>query len=262
MSQDNPLVSVVTTCRNAQRTIERTLQSVLTQSYPHLEYWVIDAVSQDNTRNILDKYMPRFEGRMRFVSEPDRGIYDGFNKGVSRCSGTLIGILNSDDWYEPDTVANIVASYLQHPQAVVFYGIARMWDEAGERELRLLRRHHATLPQGMTGHPGVFISRAAYQECRGYSLDFQIASDYDLLARLYARGCCFAPVDKILVNTRVGGASDKRQLVGDLESAAIRRQYGFISRSRHARLIALAWARHLRRESIKGFMFGRQGRPR
>jgi glycosyltransferase involved in cell wall biosynthesis len=242
-----PLVSIVTTCFNADQTIERTFQSVLDQTYANYEYWVIDAASKDDTGEIVKRFLPLFGGRMKYQSEPDRGIYDGFNKGVSRCSGELIGILNADDWFEPDTVERVVDAYQNHPEGGLFYGISRSRSEGGTQELGLHRRHHSQLSQKMTGHPGVFITKRAYQKYGLYSLNYRVAADYDLMLRLQQGGVPFVGIDRILVNSCIGGASDRMQLTGDLESAVIRRRYGFISSFRYRRLVAQAWRNHLRR---------------
>jgi glycosyltransferase involved in cell wall biosynthesis len=251
-NDSQPLVSIVTTCFNASKTIERTFQSVLDQTYANYEYWVIDAASRDGTIELVKRFQLRFGDRMKFQSEPDKGIYDGFNKGVSRCSGELIGILNADDWFEPDTLERVVAAYQSHPEVGLFYGISRSRSEGGAQELGLSRRHHSQLSQKMTGHPGVFISKCAYQKYGLYSLKYRVAADYDLMLRLQQGGVPFFGIDHILVNSCIGGDSDRMQLTGDLESAAIRLRCGFISSFRYRRLVVQAWRNHLRR-SLKAY---------
>jgi len=260
ISGGNQLVSIVTTCFNAAKTIEHTLQSVLDQTYPNYEYWVIDAASQDGTLEIVKRFQPLFKGRMLYQSAPDRGIYDGFNKGVNQCGGDLIGILNADDWYEPDALERVVQAYQTHPEAGVFYGISRFFSEGGKQELVVNRHHHSQLFQGMTGHAGVFITKDAYRQYGPYSLEYRIAADYELMLRLWRDGITFVGVDHILVNSCLGGASERLQLTGDLESAVIRRRYGFISSFRYGRLVVRAWNNHWRR-SLHAFCVRLFGRP-
>ena len=103
---ENFLISVVTVCFNSERTISRTIESVLNQSYPIYEYLIVDGRSSDKTMDIVKEFEPLFNGKMKVISEADNGIYDAMNKGILMAKGKLIGILNSDDWYEPDTLEN------------------------------------------------------------------------------------------------------------------------------------------------------------
>ena len=97
-------ISIITVCFNSQKTIGRTFDSVLRQTYPNIEYLVIDGQSTDGTTDIIREYEPLFQGRMKWVSEKDEGIYDAMNKGIRMATGDLIGILNSDDYYEDNAV--------------------------------------------------------------------------------------------------------------------------------------------------------------
>ncbi|WP_418965060.1 glycosyltransferase, partial [Cetobacterium sp.] len=105
------LVSIVTVAYNSSKTIEKTIESVLNQSYKNIEYIIVDGESKDNTLEIIKKFQKNFENRgikYKFISEKDNGIYDAMNKGISMCQGELVGMINSDDWYELDAVQNIV----------------------------------------------------------------------------------------------------------------------------------------------------------
>ncbi len=106
-SPDQPLVSIVTVVFNGAATLERTMQSVFTQSYPNIEYIIVDGGSKDGTVELLRKHEERLD---LWVSERDRGIYDAMNKGVALCSGAWVALINADDWCEPDTVAEFHCS--------------------------------------------------------------------------------------------------------------------------------------------------------
>ncbi len=95
-----PKVSIVTPCLNSEKTIRDTIESVLYQTYKNIEYIIVDGSSTDNTVKIIKEYLPKFHGRMKFVSEKDNGIYNAMNKGIKMSSGNIIGIINSDDYYE------------------------------------------------------------------------------------------------------------------------------------------------------------------
>ena len=99
--------SVITICCNSEKTIERTIESVLAQTFKEFEYIIVDGGSTDRTLDIVRKYEPLFEGRMKWKSEPDTGIYNAMNKGIKRAIGQIIGIVNSDDWLELDALEKV-----------------------------------------------------------------------------------------------------------------------------------------------------------
>src|SRR5690606_35095214 len=111
MANDKPLVSIITVSYNSEQTIENTTHHILHQTYRNIEYIVVDGASKDGTMNIVQSYKPLFneqEIHYKYISEKDSGIYEAMNKGIEMCNGELIGIINSDDWYELDAVENIV----------------------------------------------------------------------------------------------------------------------------------------------------------
>ena len=103
----NPFITIVTVCYNSEKTIERTIKSVLSQQFTDYEYLIVDGVSKDTTLSIIQKYEPLFNGHMKWRSEPDKGIYDAFNKGCKWASGKYVWIVNSDDYMEPDALTKI-----------------------------------------------------------------------------------------------------------------------------------------------------------
>ncbi len=110
------LVSILTAVYNMQDTIARTIESVLNQSYPNIEYIIIDGMSADGTVETAKAYQSRFDekkGRsLTIISKPDKGMYDALNKGAKMAHGELIGQINADDWYEPGAVAAMTKAYL------------------------------------------------------------------------------------------------------------------------------------------------------
>ena len=97
-------ISIITPCLNSAKTIRQTIESVLNQTYQDIEYIIVDGASTDGTLEIIQEYEDQFQGRMQYVSEPDNGIYDAMNKGIRMSHGNVIGIINSDDFYEEDAV--------------------------------------------------------------------------------------------------------------------------------------------------------------
>ena len=118
------LVSIITPCYNSEKTIEKTIKSVLGQTYKNIEYIIVDGGSSDSTIDIVKKYEMLFEGRMKVISEKDDGIYDAMNKGILNATGKLIGIVNSDDYYEADAVETVVKN-MEEDEYQVLYGLLR-----------------------------------------------------------------------------------------------------------------------------------------
>ena len=100
-----PTFSIITITYNAERWLERTILSVLSQSYPNIEYILIDGASKDKTVEIIKQYE---SGIASWISEPDKGLYDAMNKGIKLCSGDIVGLINSDDWYEKDIFKEVI----------------------------------------------------------------------------------------------------------------------------------------------------------
>ena len=182
------LISIVTPSFNQDRYIEKTIQSVLSQDYPQIEYLIVDGGSSDDTVNIIRKYEDRLAW---WVSEKDRGQTDAINKGFARARGGILAWLNSDDTYEPGAVA-AAARYLQeHPEVGMVYGDCNYINEHGEvvgkfrstqTSYRLLRRGYTHIPQQT-----MFFRAELWRQVGPLDPSFYFAMDYDLWTRLAAR---------------------------------------------------------------------------
>ena len=115
-------ISIITATYNSGKTVGDTLRSVLAQTYHDYELLVVDGASKDNTLEVVKKMEPLFEGRMRYISEPDKGIYDAMNKGIRMATGDIIGILNSDDFYTSDDALACIAWVLENEKVDAVYG--------------------------------------------------------------------------------------------------------------------------------------------
>ncbi|MBW7469035.1 glycosyltransferase [Pontibacter aydingkolensis] len=195
------LVSVVTIVYNGDQFLEQTILSVLNQTYTNIEYIIVDGGSKDNTLEIIRKYEDKIA---YWKSEPDKGISDAFNKGIELATGTLVGILNADDWLEPDAIAAVVANY---KPGCVLHGNMQYWNPDGSKGMHVMP-NAALLPIEMTiNHPTVFIDIETYNRFGAFSTDYRLAMDYHLLLRLYKSNVSFIHVDKTIANMRSGGAS-------------------------------------------------------
>ena len=206
------LVSVITVCWNSEKTIRKTIESVLGQTYDNLEYLVIDGLSSDSTPDIVREYESRFAERgytLRFVSEKDNGIYDAMNKGIRLASGELIGIINSDDWYEPHAVATAVEAYRETPYDL-FYADINLVREDGSVIVKRSRMDRFPTSRHWN-HPTTFIPKAAYEELGLYRNE-GIHDDFDLILRFRRAGKRTVIRNEVLANFRTGGVSNQKSL--------------------------------------------------
>jgi glycosyltransferase involved in cell wall biosynthesis len=158
------------------------------------------------------------DSRVRWLSEPDRGISEAFNKGIRLAAGKIVGIINSDDCYAPKALALVAKCYAAHPDCDVFHGdIARF---QGDRQLFLLKP--SDVPANIwhempLNHPATFVRRKTYELVGGFDTGLRFAMDYELILRIYRAGCCFQYIDQVLANMRYGGASDVNFLSARIE---------------------------------------------
>ena len=228
MNDPKPVVSIITVVYNARPLLAKTMESVREQKarYPFIEYVVVDGASKDGTLELIGQNKDIVSS---WVSEPDKGIYDAMNKGIRLASGQLIGIVNSDDWYEPDTVWQAVSNYQGNPYEVI-YGMQRTYLDGREKATVLY--HHDFLPQQMITHPTCFVTKAAYEALGVFDTQYRSAADYDLMLRFYeSRKVVFTPVMSVLSNFQLGGMSSSQK--GVRENARIRYRRGYMSRKRY-----------------------------
>ena len=222
-------LSIITVCYNSAGTIRQTFESVLQQDFNDYEYIVVDGVSTDGTLGIIQEYLPKFNGKMRYVSEKDNGIYDAMNKGIRVAQGEVIGLVNSDDYYEKDAFKNIYEAVQNTPDADVYYGLLRNVAENGE-EIDIHRIHHSRLKNCSLPHPATFIKNKCYVQYGLYDLTYKVAADYELMLRIFLKGGKYCPVNHILSNFRCGGvSSDGRNITEHLQ---VQYQYNLISKKR------------------------------
>ncbi len=223
------LVTLLTPCYNSEDTIEHTLDSVENQTYKNIEYIIIDGGSTDHTLEIIDKHQDRLPQRFTLISEKDNGIYDAMNKGVRLAKGQLVGIVNSDDWYEKDTVEFAVTNYKGNSYEVI-YGMQRNF--LNGREKTIFIHHHDFLPEQMITHPTCFVTKETYDEFGVFDTKYRSAADYDMMLRFWESGkVVFTPVMEIMSNFRLGGMSSSQK--GVREAAMIQYRRGYMTKKRY-----------------------------
>lgn len=190
-------VSVITVVYNGVNTLEQTILSVLNQNYPNLEYIIIDGNSTDGTQDVIKKYESKIS---YWISEPDGGIYDAMNKGIQRATGEIIGIINSDDWYEMDALKKITKIYKETNADMIFGEIKRI--SADGESLGY------TIDSVIPMHPAMFVKRSIYQLYGGFVTKYQISSDHEFKLRLISKRVSIAHTNDIIANFRVTGISN------------------------------------------------------
>jgi glycosyltransferase involved in cell wall biosynthesis len=226
---------MVTVVRNGGPTLERALASVLGQSYAPIEYIIVDGASTDGTIEVIR----RFEHRLAlWISEPDQGISEAFNKGIAASSGELIGLLNADDWMEPEQVAHAVAA-LEASGADFVFGDLAVHDASGEVSHRIrgdadyARRLATGMPA--VSHPTVLARRSAYERIGLFDLRCRVAMDYDWLLRAERAGCRGVYAPEVVAHMSLGGVSDERYLRALAEVRDISRRHGVPAAAAFAR---------------------------
>lgn len=211
-------VSIITAVYNARETIENTIKSVISQSYENIEYIVIDGLSTDGTIEIISKYKDKIS---KFISEPDKGIYDAFNKGIKLSSGDIIGFLNADDIYAHNRVIENIVNTFKSKNVDSVYGDLIYIDKAGNkvRYWKSGEFNIENLKKGwMPPHPTFFVKRKIYELFGGYRTDFKISADYEISLRfLYKEKISIAYIPEVIVLMKTGGKSNlnlKNRLIG------------------------------------------------
>jgi glycosyltransferase involved in cell wall biosynthesis len=206
----SPKVSIITVCFNSAKTIRDTIESVLSQDYPNIEYIIIDGGSSDKTVAIVEEYADRIAA---IVSERDRGIYDAMNKGVALASGDIVGMLNSDDIYINEHAVSELMKTMQDANADSVFADLVIVDPLDQgKVLRYYDSSYFTPSKfrfgWMPAHPTFFVKKSLYDKVGPYSLDYKISADYEMLIRLlWVEKATYAYLPKPVVKMRHGGAS-------------------------------------------------------
>lgn len=213
-TMNKPQFSIITIAYNSEKTIERTIQSVLNQNYDDYEYIIVDGASKDGTLDIMKKYEPFFEGRLKWKSEPDDGIYNAMNKGIKRAIGTIIGIVNSDDWLEPDALLNVYSAFQNNKCDVntLYCGGIIFHSLSGEKRLldvNLESLYQSSKQYRMAGirHPATFVPHNVYDIIGVFDEDIKIAADSDFIIRCVYGKMKFMRIESYLSNMSEGGVS-------------------------------------------------------
>lgn len=206
----NPDISMIVATYNASAHLKEALDSLVSQMGCQVEIVLMDGGSTDRTLAIVQDY-PQITNQ---VSQPDKGIYDALNRGIERASGGIIGLLHADDVLaSPDVLSEVVKAFKQHPDLAGIYGDLKYVSKDGKKVIRNWVAgpfHRAKLKRGwMPPHPTLFLKRSVYENHGLYDIQYRIASDYDLMVRVFKQPALkFLYMPKLITKMRVGGTSN------------------------------------------------------
>lgn len=207
-------ISIITATYNSSKTVGDTLESVLSQTYPNIEHLIVDGASKDNTLEIVTSYQ-KDHPNIRYISEPDQGIYDALNKGIAMATGDILGFVHADDMLaHPDTIAQIAAAFkgnncdgvygnLHYVNAQDSTKVVRNWKSQSFKK-SLLKRGW------MPAHPTLYLKTSLYHTYGVFDTSFRIAADYEMVLRLFKQPHLqFHYLPLTIVTMRTGGASNR-----------------------------------------------------
>lgn len=207
------MISLITATYNSEKYLRSTFDSVLMQDYIEYEYIVIDGLSNDSTLDIIQEYEPLFEGKMRWISEPDKGLYDAMNKGIRMATGDVVGILNSDDFFTNSTVFSDIITKFKSAHCQAIYGDIHFVKP--DNLSKCVRYYSSAIFRRwlmrvgfIPAHPTFYTYRKLFAQYGYYRENYKIAADFELLLRfLYINKIRTEYIPKSLVTMRTGGLS-------------------------------------------------------
>lgn len=229
-------LSIITVCFNAERTIEKTIKSILEQTFTGFEWVVVDGKSTDRTNEIIKKYIPEFEQKgikVNYRSEKDGGIYDAMNKGAHRAIGEYLTYMNADDlYYKNDSIERVI-TILESTSADIVYGdtcFIKTTEQYIEKakSIETITYHLAFCPQA------AFVKSELQRQLQ-FDVQFRISADYDFFLRAYLQGKQFQRIDQVVAYFTFGGASNENLIKTYKEDVAVKVKNGLEKKDSIAR---------------------------
>jgi len=209
--KEKPLISIITATYNSEKTLAKAIDSVIMQTNTDVEHIIIDGDSTDNTVAIIKQYAQKFPDKIKWISEPDAGVYYAINKGIDLANGNIIGILGSDDSYLPDIFQKIAEEFSKDSKLKIVYGLVNIYSKGIHVET--MGKHHNNLNKATLAHQACFFSREIHNKYGKYNTDYKLAADYDLLLRLnHKEDIAFINLNIPFANYDCGGTSSNKYL--------------------------------------------------
>lgn len=203
-------ISIITATYNSEKTLKDTLESVLKQTYSNYEHIIIDGLSKDNTMQIVKEYEKKYNGKLKYISEKDTGLYDAMNKGINLATGDIIGILNSDDMYANEKVLEKIVEKFRSTNCDGTYAkLIFMDEETMSIPQRIWNSPKGKLENGWhPAHPTLYLRKQVYDKIGVFNLKYRICADYDFMIRMMKdKNIKLQNIDDYIVYMRVGGTS-------------------------------------------------------
>jgi glycosyltransferase involved in cell wall biosynthesis len=205
-------ISIITVCYNSEKHIKTAIESVINQTYKNIEYIIVDGASKDKTVDIVKSYGDKIT---KFVSEPDKGIYDAMNKGFQMATGDYLAVINSDDFYMSNDAIESVVNELNKKQTdSLFADLIYVEENNTDKQVRYWKSNEFVKGSFKKGwhpaHPTFFVKNEIYKKYGYFDLSFKLAADFELMLRFLEKhqiSSCYLP--KPIIKMRLGGATNK-----------------------------------------------------
>ena len=228
-------ITIITVTFNRAHVIRDAIEGVLRQKYKNYEYIIVDGASKDNTIDILKEYEPKFEGRMRWISEPDKGLYDAINKGIRMATGDVVGIINSDDFFHRDDTFDVIAEAFKDDNTDAIYTDDEEINEKAGKRFRFNGGNFKTWQYRigmMPSHPTFYAKKELFEKYGYYKLGYKIAADFELMMRFaYVNKVKMKYVPEAIMTFRLGGVSTnlKNKMLLNKETVRALRENGLFA---------------------------------
>lgn len=200
-------ISIITPVYNSVNTLEKTILSVINQEIEsELEYIIVDGGSTDGTLEIINRYSDKID---IFISEPDKGVYDAMNKGIKLATGDVVGIINSDDWYNDGALKVVESSFNEEPEISIIYSPIYNYLNSQYLNKFVPGELNKLLIRFPLNHPSCFVKKSVYESIGLFDLSYKINADYDFIFRAYIAGLAFRYVETPLASYSLDGMSGK-----------------------------------------------------
>lgn len=203
-------ISIITATYNSSKTLRNTIESILNQTHNDIEYIIVDGLSKDNTIDIVKEYEPKFNGRMRWISEKDKGLYDAMNKGIKMATGEVIGILNSDDLLMDNNVLHDIATAFDNDTDAVFSNLYFVKQDDISQVVRIWKGSpYKSFTRGWhPAHPTFYVRKEVYEKYGIFDTTFDVSADFELMLRLIEKNKIRTKyLDRFTIRMRMGGES-------------------------------------------------------
>ena len=238
-------ISVIIPTFNSAKTIQDTLESIISQNWSDLQIIIQDGGSTDDTKAVVGKYPVAMSG---WQSEPDNGIYDAMNKGIRRATGEIIAILNSDDTWLPGTLERVASAFFRNPDVGIVSGSIEVWEDSQNGAKVVLKSSLLHLHTGLTiQHPAMFVRRSVYNCIGLFNTHYHIGADYDFVLRCLKANVPWIILDDVFTRMRAGGKGGSTFTLDDWQ---IRRSHKLSSSINETIICANSFVRHLARQVI------------